>query len=208
MSGGRLTTPAMLLSTWAALAALAVLAALAWGADTPAAAAPLHYGLDAAKSTLQFDFTQAGAHNRGAFRRFTVAMDFSPDNLAASRLQVSVEVNSLDTGDQERDDTLRSDDLLAVKKFPQARFIAPQIVKTQAGYEAVGKLTIRDQSRDLRVPFTWRTATEQGAAAGYMSGKTTIRRLDFGVGQGDWKATDQVSNEVVVSFTLRLTAAH
>jgi len=209
MSGGRLATPAVLLSTLAALAALAVLAALAWGADAPAAAgAAAHYGLDAAKSRLQFDFTQAGAKNRGAFRRFTVAMDFSPDNLAASRLQVSIEMNSFDTGDQERDDTLRSDDLFAVKKFPQARFSAAQIVRTQAGYEAVGKLTIRDQTHDLRVPFTFRTATEQGAAVGYMSGKTTIRRLDYGVGQGDWKATDQVSNDVVVSFALRLTAAH
>jgi polyisoprenoid-binding protein YceI len=41
---------------------------------------------------------------------------------------------------------------------------------------------------------------------GYMSGKTTLRRLDFGVGQGDWKATDQVGNDVGVSFALRLTA--
>ncbi len=210
MSGGRHTSPAMLLSTLAALGALAVLTALAWGADAPAAAAgaPAHYGLDAAKSTLQFNFTQAGARNQGAFRRFTVVLDFSADNLAASRLQVSIEMNSLDSGDQERDDTLRGDDLFAVKKFPQARFSAPQIVKTAAGYEAVGKLTIRDQTRDLRVPFTFRTATEQGAAVGYMSGKTTIRRLDYGVGQGDWKATDQVGNDVVVSFALRLTAAH
>ena len=38
-----------------------------------------------------------------------------------------------------------------------------------------------------------------------MSGKTSIRRLDFGVGQGEWKATDQVGNEVGVSFALRLT---
>jgi hypothetical protein len=34
-----------------------------------------------------------------------------------------------------------------------------------------------------------------------------VRRLDFGVGQGDWKATDQLGNDVGVSFALRLTAA-
>jgi len=39
-----------------------------------------------------------------------------------------------------------------------------------------------------------------------MSGKTSLKRLDFGVGQGDWKATDQVGNEVAVAFTLRLIA--
>ena len=60
-------------------------------------------------------------------------------------------------------------------------------------------------TRDTRVPFTFRTADEHGVAVGYMSGKTSIRRLDFGVGQGEWKATDQVGNEVGVSFALRLT---
>lgn len=176
----------------------------AWSAD-PAPAT--HYVLDPAKSTLEFNFTQAGAQNQGQFKRFTVAFDFAPDNLAASRLEVTIDVNSLDSGDQERDDTLRSADLFAVKKFPQARFSAAQIIKTAAGYEAVGKLTIRDATREARVPFTFRTANEQSAAVGYMSGKTTLKRLDYGVGQGDWKATDQVPNDVGVSFALRLTAA-
>ena len=105
-------------------------------------------------------------------------------------------------------DTLRSEDLFAVKKFPQAHFSATQFTKTAAGYEAVGKLTLRGTTHDLRVPFTFRTATEGGAPVAYMSGKASLKRLDYGVGQGDWKATDQVGNEVGVSFALRLTAAH
>jgi polyisoprenoid-binding protein YceI len=173
------------------------------GAATPAV---VHYVLDQSKSTLEYSFTQAGAQNKGRFTRFPVTFDFSPDDLGASRLDVTVDMGSLDTGDQERDDTLRSNDLFAVKKFPQAHFSATQIVKTAAGFEAVGKLTIRDVTRDMRVPFTFRTATENGAAVGYMSGKTTLRRLDYGVGQGDWKATDQVGNDVGVAFALRLTA--
>jgi polyisoprenoid-binding protein YceI len=169
------------------------------------AAAVTHYTLDPAKSSLEFAFTQAGALNKGHFARFPVSLDFAADNLAASHLEVGIDVNSLDTGDKDRDDTLRSADLLSVAKFPQAHFSAPQIVKTAAGYEAAGKLTIRGVTRDVRVPFTFRTASEQGTSVGYMSGKLTIRRLDFGVGQGDWKATDQVGNDVVVSFALRLT---
>ena len=175
-----------------------------WSADTSPAS---HYVLDPAKSTLEFNFTQAGAQNKGQFKRFTVAFDFAPDNLAASRLEVTVEVTSLDSGDAERDDTLRSAELFAVKKFAQARFSAAQILKTATGYEAVGKLTIRDVTRDARVPFAFRTASEPGASAGYMNGKMTLKRLDYGVGQGDWQATDQVGNDVGVSFVLRLTAA-
>jgi len=184
---------------------LAVLAtallATAAAADTPGVT---HYGLDPGKSTLEFTFTQAGAQNKGRFRHFTTVLDWSSDNAAASRLEVSVDMTSVDTGDEERDGTLREADLLGVKKFAQARFTATQIVKTASGYEAVGKLTIRDVTRDMRVPFTLRPATEQGVNVAYMSGKTSLRRLDYGVGQGDWKATDQVANDVVVAFALRL----
>ena len=184
------------------------IAAWAWvSASAAGPAAVTHYLLDQSKSALEFGFEQAGARNKGKFTRFPVIFDFSPDNLAGSRLEVTVEIGSLDTGDSERDDTLRSADLFAAAKYPQAHFTAAQFAKTATGYEAIGKLTIRGVTRDLRVPFTFRTADEHGVTAGYMSGKTTLRRLDFGVGQGDWKATDQVGNDVGVSFALRLTVA-
>jgi polyisoprenoid-binding protein YceI len=187
--------------------AVACAAALMTAAAAAAPAAAPHYTLDQAKSSLEFAFTQAGALNKGHFGRFPVTMDFSADNLAASRLEVGVDVTSLDTGDKDRDDTLRGADLFSVSKFPQAHFSAAQIAKTATGFEASGKLTIRGVTRDTRVPFTFRSASEAGAAVGYMSGKVTIRRLDFGVGQGDWKATDQVGNDVTVSFALRLISA-
>ena len=193
----------------AATVARAALAALTLGAGLALAAEPAaapHYTLDPGKSTLEFTFMQAGAQNKGRFTRFPVTFDFSPDNPAAAHLDVVVEMASLDSGDQERDDTLKSPDLFAAAKFPQAHYVATQIVKTASGFEAVGKLTLRGVTRDARVPFTFRTANENGAAVGYMSGKTSLKRLDYGVGQGDWKATDQVGNDVGVSFALRLTA--
>ena len=193
---------------WRVAAAATGIAASAWLGAFAAGTAPLaHYVLDPAKGSLEFNFDQAGAQNKGKFTRFQVSVDFSPDNLAASRLEVTVEMNSANTGDQERDDTLRGADLFAVAKFPQAHFSASQFTRTASGFEALGKLTIRGVTRDVRVPFTFRNATENGVAVGYMSGKTTLRRLDFGVGQGDWKATDQLGNDVGVSFALRLAAA-
>jgi len=185
---------------------LATAAAPSLAAGAASAPAVTHYVLDAPKSSLEFTFQQAGAQNKGKFTRFAVSFDFSPDNLAASRLDVTVEIGSLDTGDQDRDDTLHGADLFAVAKFPQAHFAASQFNKTAGGYEAIGKLTIRGVTRDAHLPFTFKAASENGAPAGYMSGKTSLRRLDYGVGQGDWKATDQVGNDVGVSFALRLAA--
>ncbi len=188
-------------------ATLAVLL-LAAGLTARAADAP-SYVLDPAKSSLEFSFTQAGAANKGKFTRFPVSFTFSPDAPSAGRLSVTIEVASLDTGDKERDDTLRGADLFAVAKYPQAQYLATQFAKTASGYEAIGKLPIRGVTHDARVPFTFRTASEAGGNVGYMVGKTTIKRLDYGVGQGDWKATDQVGDEVGVSFALRLVpAAH
>lgn len=200
---------------WPALAATllagGILAAARAAAPAAAAAAPtpaaVHYTLDAAKSSLEFTFLQAGAKNTGRFPRFAVTLDSPGADPAGGRLEVTVEVAAVDTGDQDRDDVLRSDDLFAVTKFPQAHFLATRIVKTAAGYEADGALTIRGVTRDTQVPFAFREATEGGVAVGYLTGKTLVRRLDFGVGQGEWKATDQAGNEVTVSFALRLTRA-
>ncbi|HUL47413.1 MAG TPA: YceI family protein [Steroidobacteraceae bacterium] len=190
------------------LCRLLAAASLAVGLDA-AAAPPLtsHYTLDPANSSLEFIFLQAGAKNTGRFPRFSVTLDSSGADPTGGRLEVTVDVAALDTGDKDRDDTLRSDDLFDVKHFPQAHFLATQIVKTGGGYEAVGALTIRGMTRETRVPFTFREATEGGATVGYLAGRTIVRRLDFGVGQGEWQATDQAGNEVTVSFTLRLTRA-
>ena len=170
-----------------------------------AAAAPVRYTHDPAKSSLQYSFVQAGAQNKGTFTKYSTTLDFAPDNLAASKLDVVIDMTSLDTGDKDRDDTLRSPDLFSIAKFPQARFTSAQIVKTADGYDAVGKLTLRGVSRDTHVPFTLRTATEQGKAVSYLAGKTTIKRLDFGVGQGDWKSTEWVGDEVTITYSVRLT---
>jgi polyisoprenoid-binding protein YceI len=185
------------------MTAMSVAAAtLGHGVARAADAAPVHYTLDPAKSTFEYQFTQAGALNKGKFTKYTVTLDFSADSLATSKLDVVVDMSSLDTGDKERDETLKSADLFSVAKFPQSRFTSTQITRTASGYDAVGKLTIRGVSRDVHVPFSFQPA-------GSLIGKTTIKRLDFGVGQGDWKATDQVGNDVSVSYALRLVpAAH
>jgi polyisoprenoid-binding protein YceI len=171
-------------------------------ADAPAGVA--HYSIDPAKSSLEFSFVQAGAQNKGKFTKFPVTLDGSADAAALSRLEVTVEMSTMDTGDKDRDDTLRGPDLFDIAKFTQARFIATQITKTATGFDAFGKLTLRGVTRDQHVPFTFRTANEQGHAVGYLNGKTTVHRLDFGVGQGDWKSTEWVGNDVTVTYNVRL----
>jgi polyisoprenoid-binding protein YceI len=184
----------------AALAALLILGPIA-------RAAPPTYRLDPAQSALSFTFTQAGASNNGEFKTFETTVVLDPAQLAASRLEVLVQIASLDTGDKDRDTTLRGNDLFDAAKFAQARFTASSITHLDANrYVATGKLTIRDVTHDLRVPFTFDTVAGARPAAN-MAGSIVIKRLDYGVGQGDWKSTEWVGNDVTVSFKLLLRAA-
>ncbi len=116
-------------------------------------------------------------------------------------------MRSFDTGDQQRNGILGGRDFFDVAQYPQSRFTASRIEKTAAGYEATGSLTLRGVTRNITIPFTWRTATVQGRSVGYLSGQTTLRRLDFGVGQGQWQSTEWVGNEVTVRYSLTLTAS-
>ncbi len=175
--------------------------------STTAYADGAHFSSDPAKSTLQFTFVQAGATNTGKFSKFPVTLDAAADGSAAGKLDVTVDMTTMDSGDKDRDDTLRGPDLFSVAKFTQAHFTATQITKTAAGFDALGKLTIRDVTRDQHVLFTLRVANEQGHAVSYLTGKTVVHRLDFGVGQGDWKSTEWVGNDVTVSYNVRLVAA-
>ena len=185
-----------------ALASMAALLSGAALADAPAGTT--HFAADPTKSSLQFTFVQAGAQNTGKFTKFPVGLDASADGATVSKLDVTVDMTTFDSGDKDRDDTLRGPDLFSVTKFPTAHFVATQITKTATGFDASGKLTLRDVTRDQHVQFTLRTANEQGHPTLYLTGKTTIHRLDFGVGQGDWKSTEWVGPDVTVSYNVRL----
>jgi polyisoprenoid-binding protein YceI len=185
----------------ATVVAAALLTTTALADPAPAAK---HYVIDPAKSLLEFSFIQAGAQNKGKFTKFQVGLDAAPDASTVAKLDVTVDMTSMDTGDKERDDTLRGPDLFAVAKFAQAHFVATQITKTGTGFDAVGKLTLRGVTRDQHVAFTLRAANEQGHTVTYLAGKTTVHRLDYGVGQGDWKSTEWVGNDVTVTYNVRL----
>ena len=168
-----------------------------------AAAAPPTYAADPAHSSLGFAGTQAGAEFKGVFRKFSARVAFDPARLSASRIEVQIDTGSEDTQDGERDATLRSADFFDVAHHAQATYVTRTITQTAGGFSAVGTLTLRGVSRDVPISFTFRSAA--GGAA--LAGSAAIKRLDFGVGQGEWKSTEWVGNDVRINFTLDLKPA-
>jgi polyisoprenoid-binding protein YceI len=169
---------------------------------TALALAATQWSTQPKQSTLTFVGSQAGADFEGAFRRFDAQIQFDPQQLAASRFDVTVDAASVDTRDAERDDIIRGPDLFAVQQHPRARYVAEKFAaRGGARYTATGKLTLRGVTRDVPIDFTF----EQGADGAWLKGAARIKRLDFGVGQGEWKDTEWVGDDVAVKFALKLT---
>ena len=158
---------------------------------------------DSAASRLGFTGTLAGGTFDGRFHRFEPDIVFDPADLAGSRFEVTVETGSADTQEAERDAILKGPEFFAAERWPTARFAANQFTATGPGrYTAQGRLTLRDVTRDVTLTFTFKPAANGTTAA--LEGGTTIRRLDFGVGQGEWRDTQWVGDEVQIQFNLSL----
>jgi len=164
------------------------------------ALAATQWTLQPKESKLTFVGTQAGAEFQGVFERFTADLKFDPQDLAGSRFDVKIDMASVNTHDSERDDTIKSDDLFAAKLYPSARYVADRFTVKGSTYTGTGKLTIRNVTRDVPIEFTF----EKKNGSAWLKGSAQLKRLDFGVGQGDWKDTEQVANAVKVNFVLLL----
>jgi polyisoprenoid-binding protein YceI len=178
---------------------LAWAAAMLLGAAAAAAAAPT-YTADAQQSRLEFVGVQAGAEFKGVFHKFTADVDFAPEALASSRIDVQIDMNSVDSTDKDRDTTIRGKDVFDAAHNPTAHYVTKTITKTAAGFAAVGALTLRGVTKDVPIEFQF----AQQAAGAKLSGSAKLKRLDFGVGQGDWKSTDTIGDAVKINFSLVL----
>ena len=116
-------------------------------------------------------------------------------------------MRSFDTGDSQRNGILGGKEFFDVARCPQARFTATRLTRTAAGYRAVGALTLRGVTRTVVVPFTWRIADIGGRRIALLTGRTTIRRLDFGIGQGQWRSTGWVGDAVTLRYRLEFAPA-
>ena len=146
-------------------------------------------------STLAFASKYDGEVFSGRFGSFNTTLSFDPANLAASRLDVSIGLAGTRTGNDDRDSTLQSADFFNVAKFAQARYTATKFRALGGNqYAADGTLTLRGVSKPVTLGFTWTPGAQP-----LLVGKATVKRLDFGVGTGDWADTEALPNEVAIS---------
>jgi polyisoprenoid-binding protein YceI len=158
--------------------------------------------MDPAGSSLAFDSSYDGEAFVGRFARFEPSITLDPAKPDATSILVSIDLASVDTGNSERDGTLATPDFFWTANFPQANFATTHCVAGAAAgaIDCDAQLTIRDKT--VTLPFRLQFAENADSAT--LKAVTSVDRLVFGVGGGDWADTDLIPAEVVIRVDLAL----
>lgn len=175
-------------------AAWAILGLLAW---LPAHGAQQ---VDHGRSQITVVSRQMNVPVEAKFARFNAQLAFDPSRPEAGKASIEVDLASFDIGNDEVNDEARGRNWFDAKNFPRATFVSSSVRPLGGGrYEVRGPLTIKGKTHDVTAPFSVKTDT---AGHSVFEGTFDIRRLQYNIGEGVWKHTDTVADEVVIRFRL------
>jgi polyisoprenoid-binding protein YceI len=169
--------------------------------------------VDKAHSTIKFTINHFFTPVTGTFDDVDATINFDPENLAESRIDVSIPIESVNTRNDRRDNHLKSEDFFNTSEWPNMEFVSNSIEQTgENQFVARGELTIRDVTREFDLPFELlgvmdHPMQENTRVAGIVA-NAELMRNDFGVGVGDWAATAVVGNKVDIELQLELNASN
>lgn len=151
----------------------------------------------AAQSEIAFASKQMGVPVEGRFKRFDARIALDPRHPDTGSVTIVIDTGSASFGIPEPDDELPKPAWFDVARFPQATFQSSAIKAVAEGrLEVAGSLRIKGFARDVIVPVTL-SATGATTTA---TGRFSVKRLDFRIGDGEWADTSLVGNEVQVMF--------
>jgi polyisoprenoid-binding protein YceI len=176
------------------------------GLACSAIAAPLR--IDAGKSTVSVAFRQMNVPVEATFRKFTARIDFDLTRPADAKASIDIDIPSFDLGDAEYNREVLKKEWFNAAQFPKASFVVSTIrasagVPAGTGYDVAGKLTIKGKTADVRFPLTVR----QDKGGQTFDGAFAIKRLAFNIGEGEWKDTGMVADEVTIRFHVVTTSS-
>jgi len=151
-------------------------------------------------SALSFASKYDGMIFTCQFPEFSTRLRFDPGDPGNARLDVTIPLASVVTGNNERDSTLKTSDFFNIARFATARYTATDFRDLGGGrYAADGKLQLKGIEKPVTLTFTW----EPGSPA-ILVGSASVKRLDFDVGINDWIDTKIIPDEVSIAVKVRL----
>jgi len=142
------------------------------------------------KATVAFQIKNMGFNTGGNINDVHANILFDATNLGSSSIDASANMKSLNTGNDIKDEHLKSADYFDVATYPQITMKSVAI-KHKSGNNYVGQfnVTIKNKTHLLNLPFTY---TESGSVADF-NGILKLKRSDFGIGGGSMVMADDVT---------------
>ncbi len=159
----------------------------------PAASGQVHPVTN--ESSVHFTIRNFGFKTAGYLAAPEGDIIFNPDDLAVSSFTVTIRSESINTGNESRDEHLKEEEYFDVKKYPLIRYTSSSIKATgkKDSYEAMGTLTIKETSREINIPFK---AVKNGNGWSF-TGSFAMNRKDYGIG-----GSSTISNELTVDINV------
>lgn len=141
----------------------------------------------------------------GKFEKFHAEAESENEDLTNASIRFEAEVNSINTGNSQRDEHLKSDDFFNASLYPKLSFISNEFIKiSDTVYKLKGMLSIREVSKEIELLVQYNgTITDfyGNIKAGFeITGK--INRKDFNL---KWSATTEAGG-IVVSDEVKIIA--
>ena len=164
-------------------------------AALPGEAAPLK--TDVAHSSVSATFTQMNVPVESNFKRFNAQIDYDGTHPEKATARVDIDTASLDIGSPQYNAEIAKKTWFDSAGFPKASFVSSSIAPAGAGKLMVkGKLTVKGKTEDVAFPVTVKPQGKQQLFEGQLS----IKRLHYNIGEGEWKDTSMVADDVVIKF--------
>jgi polyisoprenoid-binding protein YceI len=142
------------------------------------------YSIDAAHTTIGFSVRHMMVSNvRGNFGEFAGTIEFDEANPSALAASAEIQVKSINTDNEKRDDHLRGPDFFDVAATPTITFKTTRVDGTLPNLTLVGDLTIKGTTKEVSLPveLAGPIANPWGQTIIGLSGSVTINRQDYGL---------------------------
>jgi polyisoprenoid-binding protein YceI len=159
-----------------------------------------NYQLDTAHTAVTFKVAHLGlSWTHGRFNEVSGRFVIDSAEPTQSSFELSLKAGSIDTGNEKRDEHLRSPDFLNVKQFPAATFKSTSVRPVQGGLEVTGEFTFHGKTQPITFTLAGGKTAEvpPGVRRTGYSTQFKLKRSDYGMD----KMAGAVGDEVYVSVS-------
>ena len=142
------------------------------------------YYFDVVHSSIDFSIRHLVSRSKGKFNEYEGMVTYDKANPTATKIEASINVESIDTGNERRDGHLKSEDFFNAAKHPTITFKSKKAVEKDGILHVTGDFTMHGVTKEVTLPIEvlgiGTHPRNQAPVAGFSS-EVTLKRSDYGV---------------------------